>query len=79
MNNEVKKYSDYVIKTKWYEDMDLLDKKYNISKYEHQYYDEHKEEYNEKFKTLYEELKEDINLKEQQETKKKDKDQEMSL
>lgn len=79
LNDEVKKYSEDEIKRRWSGDIDLIDEKHNLSKYEHQYYDEHKEEYNEKFKTLFEELEEDINLKEQQETKKKDKDQEMSL
>ena len=73
LNSETKKYSETEVEERWWEDLALVDEQLNLSEYEKEYYKYHQEEYDKKFKTLCQELKE------QQDIKKKDKDQEMSL
>ena len=83
LNSDLKnKYSDSELEEWWYEDTDLRDIKSNLSPYEHDYYDKHPEEYKDKFeKNNCYKLEQEVEKfkQEQQETKKKDNDQEMSL
>ena len=82
LNNDLNnKYSDSELEKWWHEDTELADESYNLSKYELDYYKEHREKYKDKFeKNNYYKLEQEVE-EFQQSKKQKDKehDQGMSM
>ena len=73
------KYTYEKIEEMWLKDFDKNDELFNLSKSEDDFYKNNPNKLAEDFRTNYDDLKEEVKQKEQRETKKKDKDQEMSL
>lgn len=73
------KYTEYEIDEMWLKDIDLYDDKYNLSKYEEEYYKYHEEDETSRFMTNYEKLEKEVEEFKQKQKETKKKDQEMSM
>ncbi|MBQ5492599.1 MAG: hypothetical protein IIT78_01830 [Mycoplasmataceae bacterium] len=81
LNSDLKdKYSDSELEKWWYEDTDLADIACNLTKYEWDYYKNHKEEYKDKFeKNNYYKLEQEVEEFQQSKQNEKEHEQGMSM